>query len=641
MLPLAALGLSFVGLLYGVFVAPYHLAQPSPIISASTLTGFNNYSAFLLYCLFLVPAAAALAWIFKRWSVGPFIGNIQEPRILPTPMVWVVLGGHLAALGALFLVKGYFVFGDGLYFQHILARMASGAVLYRDVNFLYGPGMVYPAYWLSHVVGVTTAYVVYYVAVYLAGIYLLWFCLQAVLGRHKDTDRVFILLSVGLFNLVLGMNYVFLRHLLPMASVLLAWRYVERPQAGYLVATTGVTLFALIYSPETGALAVASMLGLGIIRVVASWADRLVAATRQRAAQPSTAGLGPAVAVVNGGCSVTESLQDLLRLTAVSLAVLAGLAAVFYAIDPSFQAFFNSVRPVLSYSAGGGNTPIYLSLPMLSLLGIGVTVVALLARALLSKGWWPEADLVLALLVLSLATLRPAFGKPDAPHIAYSGLPLFLLALLVIPSCAGWVKARAWYLGVLLLGVMLPLQVFNLFMMKPFFERKLAAWGTPEAAASVEQGSKASIQNSLRRAIAHFGNRQPYYLHVLAYYSLPVVLEFRLKQVPYIATLEEAFTFEEIAKVIRELRDSRAIVISRRADLLRSAQPAYGGWEGVLYQLTASPLHGSRCFAEVVAANEALREPLREFLVSSYDVVFEDGELVGLIPRRSSGQERM
>jgi hypothetical protein len=278
---------------------------------------------------------------------------------------------------------------------------------------------------------------------------------------------------------------------------------------------------------------------------------------------------------------------------------------------------------------------------MLSVLGVSVAVVAFLARALLSKGWQQGMDLVLTLLVLALITLRPAFGKPDAPHIAYSGLPLFLMAILLVPTRTGWMKPRTWIFGVLLLGVMVPLQVFNLSMMKPVFERKLAAWGTPEVMASVEQGSKASIQRSLRRAIVHFGDKHPYYLHILAYYSLPVVLEFRLKQVPYIVTLEEAFTFEEIAKVIRELHDSRAIVISRRADLLRSAQPTYGGWEGVLYQLTASPLPGSRVFAEVTAANGALREPLREFLASSYDVVFEDGELVGLIPRRSSGQERM
>ena len=641
MFPLTALGLSFAALLYGVFAAPYAIPRHTPVVSAATLTDYNNSAAHFIYGILVIATGFALANLLQRTSAEPSAVIVHEMGLRPTPTVWAVLGGHLVVFLTLFMVKGYFVFGDGLYFQHILARMASGAVLYRDVNFLYGPIMVYPAYWLSRAIGVTTAYGVYYVAVYLAGIYLLWLCLQAVQGCRPDTDRAFVLLSVGLFNLLLGMNYVFPRHLLPLAAVLLAWRCVEQPRSGCLIATSGITLLALSFSLEMGALAVASILGLGCIRVIASWLNRLVASAKHRAAQPSVAGGGPATMVIGMGRSVTESFRDLFRLAAVSLAALVGWGVMFYAIDPSFQALFESVRPVLSYSAGGGNTPIYLSLPMLSVLGVSVVVVAFLARALLSKGCQQGMDLVLTLLVLALITLRPAFGKPDAPHIAYGGLPLFLTAMLIVPARMSWMKPRTWIFGVLLLGVMVPLQVFNLSMMKPVFERKLAAWRTPEVMASVEQGSKTSIQRSLRRVIVHFGDKHPYYLHILAYYSLPAILEFRLKQVPYVVTLEETFTSEEIAKVIRELHDSQAIVISRRADLLRLAQPAYGGWEGVLYQLTASPLPGSRVFAEITAANAALREPLREFLVSSYDVVFEDGELVGLIPRRSSGQERM
>lgn len=607
--------LSLVGMAVGVFVAPYLVPQYSSPLSASTLAGFNNVVAYLFYVGFLVPAGLALARLLRQTPIEAAAVIVNDVRLNPTFAVWAVLCGHVVLFSALFLVKGYFVFGDGLYFQHILARMASGAVLYRDVNFLYGPAMVYPAFWLSRVVGVTLAYGVYYVAVYLAGLYLLWFCIQAVVGRRQDADRLFILLSVGLFNLLLGMNYAFPRHLLPMAALLLVWRYVEQPEASRLLAPIAATFLALTYSLEMGALAIASILALGGLRVLALW--------RRWSADA-------------GG-----RMGEFLGLLVVCLAAVSGLFGIFYAIDPSWQAFTASLKPLLSYSAGGGNSPIYPSLPFFSLMAVSVLAVAFTARTLLSQGWRPGVELVLALLVLSLVMQRPAFGKPDALHIAYSGLPLFLLVLLVVPSRAGWAKARSWYLGMLLLGVMLPLQVLNLFMMKPFFERKLAAWRAPEAMASEGPGSKISIQDSLRRAVAHFGEGHLYYLHVLTYYSLPVIVESRLKQVPYIATLEEAFTFEEIGQVIHELRTSRAIVISRREDLRRPVPPAVGGWQSALYQWTASPLQGSRTFAEVVAANGALSEPLREFLASSYDVVFEDGELVGLIPRRSSGQERM
>jgi hypothetical protein len=630
MLPLAALGFSFVGLLYGVFIAPYHLAKPSSIISASTLTGFNNYSAFLLYCLFLLPTAGTLAWIFRQWSVEPFIGNIQEPRTLPTPMVWAVLAGHLAVFSVLFLVRGSFVFGESIYFQHILARMDAGATLYRDVNFLYGSVMVYPAYWLAHAVSIPQAYGLYFVAMYLAGLYLLWLCIQAVAGGRQDADRLFLLFSVGLFNLMLGMNYIFLRHLLPMAAVFLAWSYLDRRKAGYGIGAVIVTFLALTFSTEMGGLAIVSVLCLGAIRLVTPWVSKLLIRFTG----------WPAAYHMVSCRAETDGLQDFLRVVGLCLVALLGFVSVFYMIDPSFHAFFESLRPVISYSAGGGNHPIYPSLPILSLLVVSVTVLALAVRSLFSQAWRPEGELILALLILSVLMQRPAFGKPDVLHIAYSGLPIFLLSLLAVPARARRIRLRTWCLGVLVIGIMLPIHVHNLFMLKPYFEKKLTGWKVSGAMAPTGSMPKASIQDSLRHAVSYFGDKQPFYLHGIRYYSLPVVLEFRLKQVPYVTSLEETFTFQEIEQVIHELRGSRAVVIALRSDLHQPTPPSFGGWEDVLYQLTASPLPGSRMFAEVVAANVALREPLREFLASSYDVVFEEGELVGLLPRRSSEQER-
>lgn len=601
----AAFAVASMTLLAGVFAVPYVIPSSSAVVSASTLAGFNNTAAYLLYVGLLPPAGLALARLFKQAPIETVLVN--KVSLIPTPLVWTVLGGHALLFLALFLVKGAFVFGDGLYFQHILARMASGAVLYRDVNFLYGPVMIYPAFWLSRVVGVTLAYGVYYIVMYLAGLYLLWLCMQAVVRQGHDTDRIFVLFSVGLFNLLLGMNYVLLRHVLPVAALLLAWRYVERPGVGRMAPPIAACFLALTYSLELGVLAVASILGLGILRLLP---------IRQ---------LG---AVCDGNC-----IKEFFGLVGICAAALGGFVGTFYVIDPSWQALLASLKPLLSYAAGGGNTPIYPSLPFVALMALTVQAVALTVRSLLSQGWKPGMELVLALLALSVVMQRPAFGKPDVPHIAYSGLPMFLLALLVIPPQVGWAKARILGLGVLLVGVMLPLQIFNVFMLKPYVEKKFAGWGLTEAIVSTQPASKVPIQDSVRRAVVYFGGIQTYYFHVLDYYSLPVLLERDLKMVPYLSNIAEAFSLSDIRKIIAELQQTRAIVVSRKTDLQRSAPLAYGGWEGILYQLTASPLPGSRCYAEVVAANETLRAPLREFLVSSYDVAFEDGELVGLTLR--------
>jgi hypothetical protein len=268
-------------------------------------------------------------------------------------------------------------------------------------------------------------------------------------------------------------------------------------------------------------------------------------------------------------------------------------------------------------------------------MAVSVVVVALTLKAAQRRDFWPEAEIGLALLALALLIQRPAFGKPDVVHIAYSGLPIILVALWLLPDRWGSVSSRMLVGWALLVGVLVPMQVFNGFMFKPVIERQLSAVGVAQADPLPVSETKRAIQDSLRRVVLHFGPERTYYLHTLSYYSLPLVREFRLKQVPYISTLEEAFTDEDMAGVIHEIRASDAVVVSRRGDLQRSGRPSQETWESWLYQLTASPLPGSRSFSEVVRANERLREPLLAFLRASYEVAFEDGDLVVLVPRRT------
>lgn len=631
---LVAVVLAAMALVAGVFAVPYVIPASSPVVSASSLAGYNNSAAYLLYLVLVVMTGVLMAPFLKSIPIAtPRVS--QALRFAPTFLVWVVLGGHLVLFAVLYAVKGYFVFGDGVYFQQVLARMTAGSTPYRDVNFLYGPAMLYPAFWLSRHVGVTAAYGLYYVATYLTGLYLLYLCVQAVTDRIQDVNRFFLLLSLGLFNALIGLNYVFLRHLLPVASLFCAWRFLERP-SGLRFALSVLLLFATVtYSPEMGVLAMGSIVVLAVIRTAKPSVRALFNRVTGVGSGGETHGLvGPPrwerdMADSQGPATV------ILQCTMICGLALLGLLAVFYAIDPTSQALIGFMRPILSYAAGGGNSPIYPSLPMLSLMTVSVVVVALTLKAAQRRDFWPEAEIVLALLALSVLIQRPAFGKPDVVHIAYSGLPIFLMALWFLSDRWGNLLRCKWVGWALLVGVLVPMQVFNGFMFKPVIERQLSAVGVAPEDPLPASGTKRAIQDSLRRVVLHFGPERTYYLHILSYYSLPLVMEFRLKQVPYISTLEEAFTDEDMVGVIHEIRASDAVVVSRRGDLQRSGRPPQETRASWLYQLTASPLPGSRSYSEVVRANERLREPLLVFLQASYEVVFEDGDLVGLIPRRT------
>lgn len=614
------------GLWMGVFVLPYAVSAQSGVISASSLAGYNNAAAYGFYLMFGVLNGLLLAVLLKHRPLAPLSEVCLTVRWSPTPAVWAVLITHVGFFGLLYAVKGYFPFGDGMYFQHILVRMVEGAVPYRDVNFLYGPAMLYPAYWLTPFVSVTAAYGLYYITIYLAGLYLLYLSVQVVTADTRAAAQIFLLFALGMFNLLIGLNYVFIRHLLPVATLFLVWGYLREPSVRKLLLAAAALFVTLAYSIEMGVLTILALGVLGLARAVQPWWPRLAHWTCESDQAECLRPISEAIPAT--------LLRPILRVAAVCGSGIAGLGALFVAIDPSLRALAEALRPILSYSAGAGNSPVYPSLPFLTLVAVSICVLALALQRLQEVGCRPHTDLLLALLALAFLLQRAAFGKPDAPHIAYSGLPMFLLACFLWPPRFGAFNARRWLQGAMLIGVFIPLQLFNLFLFKPVIERRLSAWTGPNTVvASVPAGTKAGIQDSLRRMLDHFGPERTYYLHILSYYSLPLAMEFRLRQVPYVSTLDEVFTKAEMAAIIHELRSSRAVVISRRQDLDPALSPNYETGEGWLYQLAGAPLPGSRSYFEVVAANNRLREPLNVFLRSSYEEVFEDGELVGLVLR--------
>jgi len=218
---LISVGLMFVVILLGVFAFPYAIPSTSQVVSASSLAGYNNSAAYILYLIFVVVTGAMLVRVLRSFPISmPTL--TQEINFAPTRVVWAVLFGHLFLFVVLYVYKGYFAFGDGMYFQHILARMTAGSMAYRDINFLYGPAMLYPAFWLSSYLGVTAAYGTYYVATYLAGLYLLYLCVQAIIEKSQNANGVYLLFSLGLFNLLIGLNYVFDRQLLAFITIFVA-----------------------------------------------------------------------------------------------------------------------------------------------------------------------------------------------------------------------------------------------------------------------------------------------------------------------------------------------------------------------------------------------------------------------------------
>jgi hypothetical protein len=584
----------------GVFLLPYQFPPETPILSASSIAGFNNSIAYLCFVVALPALAVLAAGELAGDSSVKILGNSEALFRRPDAFVIAVLAAHAALFGSLYLWKHGFVFAEALYFQETAYRLAAGAKPFVDFNFFYGPALLYPTAFLARYVGLPAAYALYYVVCYLFGLYLLFILLAALIDDRRWVRTWFAFFAFGFFNPITGLNYTFARFLLPPIALLAAWRCLQTPSVRRISSAACLLALAILCSPDIG---VVTALGIGVLgtsRLVGDW---------------------------QAGRSITPTAAVL---TVILLGGLAMAGAASLLIDGTSQPALAYLTPIVTFSAGAWSTPIDPSAPMLALLAFSVLVAAILWSTWRAHPFSATASLMAGYAVMFVLMERAIFGKADVEHIAFSGLPVFCFA-------AGWSVAAAhrrspakWVAATLAVAVIAPLQFYHAMLFLPSL-----AWRTIPVAAAVESlpkatsASKEEIQRSLSRAVEYFGPDRPYYMHKLEYYRLPIYLRYQLKPVLYHPSLTSAFTRKDIEDVIADLRRSHAIVLARRSDLQGHAVAhLHPRW---WHYVTSSPLPGSTVFNLTVEFQGRLEAPLVSFLNSSYDRRFEDGDVVGLV----------
>lgn len=591
-------------LCFGVFVAPYLIPSSSPLLSASSLSGFNNTVAYAAYVVFSCATAAALV----RWS-RPSSRSlpiaVDGPLFLTPPLEVVAVIGAQAALFAVVQVVKGFVLAEALYFEDAAYRVTAGAVPFVDFNFFYGPLMLYPTVLLARIGSVETAYAIAYIATWVAGLYFLYCVIGQFVQDRWARTVWFGFFAFGLFSPILGLNYTFMRFTLPLLAVMAAWRAHLSASGSQHAVAAALMALALLCSPDMGLVAAA---GVGIVGLCAAWATP--AAARGRV---------------------------LVQFGLVGGAALLVSAGALLLIDGTTGPLVAYLRPIATFSAGAWNTPIDPSLPVLTLLGLTLFVLVRLAGAWRRGDIVGHAPLLAGYVAVLLAMQRASFGKADVIHVAYSGLPIFIVAAGAAGTGAPG-RGRQFALAALLcVGVVLPLQAYHAMLFVPSFVPSLSAHAadpkaSPPAGVPV---TKAQIQAGLTRAVEQFGADRTYYMHRLEYYRLPIYERYRLKPFLYHPSLTSAFTPEDIEDVIRALRTSGAIVLARKADLEVAAPPRLLETRWWCYA-GSLPLPGSQVYNLTLQFQDRLERPLVQFLLSEYDRTYDDGGVVGLVLRPSA-----
>lgn len=369
------------------FVLPYRLAVPETV-SESYRVDFNNHAALLLFLLcagcFCV-GVGGFGWPVRRAQAGLPRWTLAAAVLLSVIVCvsWRLHRQH-QPLGS---ESGYLI--------NRQIQMAAGLRPYRDLEFIYGPLLLYPGYWLLTGLHLSPlhAYMSSWVAFWTLGTAMLWVMVAGVALPTRHRWAVFALLflvSLEGFRSE-GAHYTPLRTFCAgFCSVVVAavWRKTRDPRltAGAMVSAV---LFGFLVSPEQGT---ALALGLSAYALLLGWAERERFPWRCALLVPSAA---------------------------IFIVALANKA--------------EWLRSMHGFAQGGNNFPLLPSAINFFVLGIYLCAIATLYHAVLHKEW---ESAVLPLGLCGLPMLTSAFGRCDVGHLT-SAVPLYLLGIL-------WLTSRPW-----------------------------------------------------------------------------------------------------------------------------------------------------------------------------------------------------
>jgi hypothetical protein len=373
---------------FGVFVLPLLLSPPYLAgISAANVAGFNNKVASVAAAAVgTFVGFAALTWPQPRPArrLGDF-GRLPKWLILTTV---ILCGGMIALLSYLIAISGQH-YGDGRYFiRQVSMNVEYGRRLYDQIELPYGPLLFYGPVIVHAMLSpfhasTATAYYATLVLEHVIGLLLVVYVLDH-LPILRNYKIVFLLLClIHTYPFGFGLNYTFLRFILPVAFLVLA---AKQTQPWVLAAC----LFAgqaasLSLSPELGFAFGASSLAYAAYYFFTVGRAWLVAVAAPPAATV-------AFLLLAGG-----GYLRMLKLFARGIA--------------------NFVVEPLPYV-------------LVFLFALVWLVPLMLARSFREARC--EAPLLGALYVFSVALVPVAFGRADPGHVFFSGIGIYLLSLVAI-----------------------------------------------------------------------------------------------------------------------------------------------------------------------------------------------------------------
>jgi len=193
----------FLGLLAVAVVSVPYLVPVKPSISLSYVVGFSNRTAVLL----LVLGTALFAWVTR----GEMAEMDAADSTLSPATLYIWLGIVLAAC----LIRWQLPAGrapghDAVYFFNRLQMLAAGRAPFQQFEFVYGPLLLYPSYWIMRLLHTSakSGYYAWWTIQWLIGTFMIWALVRAMDFPIRRRNVLFGFLFLAQINAIMmeGMN---------------------------------------------------------------------------------------------------------------------------------------------------------------------------------------------------------------------------------------------------------------------------------------------------------------------------------------------------------------------------------------------------------------------------------------------------
>ena len=385
---------------FGVFVLPFLL--PPPYLageSEANVAGFNNKVASLAAAaLGTFVCFAALRWprLNQERSDGD-LGKLPRPLVLTT----VILCGCMVALLSYLIAISRQSFADGGYFiRQISMHIDYGRKLYDQIELPYGPMLFYGPVIVQALLSplhasAKAAYYTTLVLEHVIGLLLVVYVLDRLPILRKWRIVFLLLCLLHTYPFGLGLNGTFFRFVLPIAFLVLAARQTK----AWIL---GACLFA---------------------------------------GQAASLSLSPEMGFAFGASSTAYATYYFFKAgRAWLVAVVAPLAATVAFLLLAGAGYLHMLK---LFAHGIANFVVEPS-PYVLVFLFALIWLAPLMLARFFREARPEAPLLAAVYVFSVALLPVAFGRADLGHVFFDGFGIYLLSLVAIsdvrpPQQVAWV----------------------------------------------------------------------------------------------------------------------------------------------------------------------------------------------------------